>query len=418
MIRFRDTCVLLISVCPKTSFPHVFSGNPYLKILKKLDSGLRAYRNDGKLVVSSLTLIKCLILFACSIPLLAQEKIALTGTVQDFDNTPITGAVLTLLGKNVSDTSDASGVFDIPTTPIKYHPNQIKPVSQFEVKQNFVYFSLDSREYIQIELFDFKGRKIQTVFRGSLEKGSFRFPLILRNSSCQVYVVCVKFGTSYVVRKSIHLNKNGTVQNPESQAVSNQKTGIVNGYRQSDVFDTLVVTHDDYINKRVWLYNYTDPVAAVLWDNDMRLTDEVTGWTDQPGHFAAFDTAQLYDLIDGGAPIYNDEGLVDGIYQFLENSDGNYCAISFYNFGTPENSLAMFTVQKNLVSSEVVIPGYNDSVALGDETIGGAMIYARFNQFDLELGFSGYTDVELLKNDAKLFLDVYKSKIGRIELKL
>jgi hypothetical protein len=356
--------------------------------------------------------IKCLTLLALSVSLFSQEKIALTGTIHDFAGDPIVGAVITSLGKNVSDTSDAAGSFDIPTSPVVHQISTIDHISRFNIRHNHVYFSLDSEEDIRVELFTIRGRKIQTVFHGMLGRGSFRFPLIPPNASLQMYVVGVRFGNSFFTKKTISLSKKGVVQDHEGPAAGKQKTRAESRPHQNDVFDTLTVTHPGHIDKRVWLYNYTDPVETVLWDTTLRITDDVDGWTDKPEHFATFDTAQLYDLIDGGAPIYNDEGLVDGIYQFLENNDGKSCAISFYNFSTSDKSLAMFTVQKSWVSAGIVIPGYADSIAVGDETIGGAMIYTRFNQFDLEMTLGGYTDVELLKNDAVLFLDVYKAKIG------
>ncbi len=357
--------------------------------------------------------ISLLLFFHFSTLLFSQEKIALTGTIRDFAGDPIPGTIITSLGKNVTDTSDATGSFDIPTSHIIHQIGSISHVSRFNIKHNRVYFSLDSEKNIRIELFTIRGRNVQTVFHGMLGRGSFRFPLIPSNASQQVYVVSVQFGNSLVTRKTTHLSNKNITPVPASQTSQKQKTRGAFSPHQNDVFDTLTVTHPGYIDKRVWLYNYTDPVETVLWDTALHITDEITGWTDKPEHFATFDTAQLYDLIDGGAPIYNDEGLVDGIYQFLENSDEKSCAISFYNFGTSDKSLAMFTVQKSWVSAGIDIPDYADSIAVGDETIGGAMIYARFNQFDLEMTFGGYTDVAVLKGDAVLFLDVYKAKIGK-----
>ena len=69
--------------------------------------------------------------------------------------------------------------------------------------------------------------------------------------------------------------------------------------------------------------------------------------------------------------------------------------------------------ESNSVASKVVVPGYDESIAVGDEFLGGAIIYAHFSQFELELSLSGYTDIEVLKTDAAQFLQVYESKIGK-----
>lgn len=193
---------------------------------------------------------------------------------------------------------------------------------------------------------------------------------------------------------------------------------LINVYKSSgdSVIDTLVATHNDYLHKRKWVYDYSDEIDAILWDKKFRLTTEVSGWVDQSEYFATFDTIQLYDLIDGGATKYTEQGLIDGIFQLLKNGNFSY-DIFFYNFGTSQKATNMFTIQSNSVSSKVVIPGYDESIAVGDEFLGGAIIYAHFSQFELELSLGGYADIEQLKADAAQFLQVYESKIGSIKLK-
>ena len=131
----------------------------------------------------------------------------------------------------------------------------------------------------------------------------------------------------------------------------------------------------------------------------------------------AFDTLQLYELIDGGDVLYIEQGLIDGITQRFNKSSGNICDAYMFNFGTSQKATNMFTAQSNSVTTPVLISGYDDLTVIGDEFGGGAKIYAHFGQFELELSFMGYLDIELLKTDAEIFLQVYESKISNIHLK-
>lgn len=193
---------------------------------------------------------------------------------------------------------------------------------------------------------------------------------------------------------------------------------FINEYKSTgdSVIDTLIATHNDYLGKRKWVYDYAGSIDAIIWDKKFRLTNEVTGWVDQSEYFATFDTIQLYDLIDGGATKYTEQGLIDGIFQLLKK-DNLSCDVFVYNFGTEQKATNMFTIQSNSVASKVVVPGYDESIAVGDEFLGGAIIYAHFSQFELELSLGGYADIEQLKTDAAQFLQVYESKIGSIKSK-
>ncbi len=185
---------------------------------------------------------------------------------------------------------------------------------------------------------------------------------------------------------------------------------------QSNVIDTLIISHNDYLSKMKYIYTNSDIISAIIWDKKFRLSNEVSGWTDLPDNFETFDTTHYYDLIDGGATEYIDMGLVDGILQKFQKGADITCDASVFNFGTSQKAVTMFTFQTENISDsrKMLISGYDESIAVGEKNpLGGsALIYAHFGMFELELNFMGYSDIELLKSDAALFLQVYESKIG------
>ncbi len=155
---------------------------------------------------------------------------------------------------------------------------------------------------------------------------------------------------------------------------------------------------------------------TVTWFGEMRIFDEVSGWVDQPAKFITFDVAGLYDLIDSGAVTYEEQGMVDGLFQTLLKGTDTTCDASAYNFRTAQNSIAMFTLQTENItdSNKVLIAGFDDSIAVGNRNPldGSAVIYAHFRQFELEILFKGHSNIESLKTDAAKFLQVYETKIG------
>lgn len=353
-------------------------------------------------------------------PLYSQDPFSfdVTGTIKNFDGNPVSGAIATLLVKNISDTSDTSGSFSIETSPIIHDITQVKFLNKFELKNNYLHIDLNSKKNVQIELFNIRGKKIKTLFHGILTKGNHRIPLLFNKRSCQVYVIYAKFNNSLIIKKSINMKKNLSTEQIQKSKTIDNSTKRVNAFLNTfNAIDTLLVTHNDYLSKRKWIYSYSDVIYLTLWEKKFRITDEITGWIDQPEYFATFDTIQLYDLIDGGATFYNENGLIDGILQELKNGTDNTCDVFLFNFGTSQKATNMFTEQTSGISSKVLIPGYDESIAVGDEFIGGAIIYAHFDKFEIELSFMGYTDIELLKTDAEIFLQVYESKISNIHLK-
>ena len=162
-------------------------------------------------------------------------------------------------------------------------------------------------------------------------------------------------------------------------------------------------------------YSCTDDVTETPeWYEEVRISDEITDWADQAEYFVVFDTAQLYDLIDGGDEFYISKGLVNGFTQRLLKNSGTICDPFIFNFGTVQNATTTFMAQSNNITTPVLLSGYSDSTVIGDEFGGGAKIYAHFDRYELELSLMGYTDIELLKEDAALFLQVYESKIESI----
>lgn len=155
--------------------------------------------------------------------------------------------------------------------------------------------------------------------------------------------------------------------------------------------------------------------GAIAIVTELRLADNiVAGWQEDTARFATFDTATFYELIDGGAPAYIDEGLVDGFTQafFRANSPDTFnCKIYVMDFSSPVNSLRMFGKIKSEQNSPIALTGFDTTVAMASEFLGGYYAFAAFDRFFIEVSVSGYADLDLALNDAKSFMNVFKTRI-------
>jgi hypothetical protein len=144
----------------------------------------------------------------------------------------------------------------------------------------------------------------------------------------------------------------------------------------------------------------------------LRLGDNaVPGWREDSAAYMTFDTAKLYLLIDGGASLYINHGLINGIHQ-LFHFDTLYDLIIYAeDFGTPANTRATLTAAKAKYAADQTVPGYPDTTAIASVNLGGCTVYSRFKNFYVELLFSGYSDFQKALQDAGFFLAVYKTMI-------
>ena len=149
--------------------------------------------------------------------------------------------------------------------------------------------------------------------------------------------------------------------------------------------------------------------------------NEITGWgIDTNGLGAGYSSqnpfavsaANLHNVIDGGDMQYIDEGCIEAIFEYLQKYNSfEQATIYFMDFGTTANAAAMVQRQASIYSPLINIPGYDSTVTIASPALGGITVFAHFGKFYIEVSFIGYQDQSQAISDAKLFLDLIKSKI-------
>ena len=152
--------------------------------------------------------------------------------------------------------------------------------------------------------------------------------------------------------------------------------------------------------------------SARIEDND------VQSWTEEK-ELIKFNSNNMYDLVNGGAVEYIDNGMIEGFQQKMGKAGTGYYFIEWLmDFGSAENASEMYTKKLNQFQSSKEAAGdFPESVAFLDNgLLYGYDAYAHFGKYFLWLNFDGYgANKSEAKQNAIGFLIVIKSKIDALQ---
>jgi hypothetical protein len=131
---------------------------------------------------------------------------------------------------------------------------------------------------------------------------------------------------------------------------------------------------------------------------------EVKGWQEFPDGFHSFDTTRLYDLIDGGAVIYNSNGMQHGIYHRMKQRDGRMYEALVMDFASPKNASAMYLEQKKQTGASIRLGDYDSTEIGAGDVLSGICAYGHFSVLYFELTLTGYTEQAEAEKEAVDFI--------------
>ena len=143
---------------------------------------------------------------------------------------------------------------------------------------------------------------------------------------------------------------------------------------------------------------------------------DITSWTqDASEGFSEFKASTLETFINGGAPKYVDEGVVEGFIQNMSNSSKKVI-IYVMDFGTASNATAMYAQIDANNGSKIEAQSYSLNTAqLDDSPSSGVTAYAHFGQYFIELSFSEFSDKTEARTTAPNFIEVFETKISQMK---
>jgi hypothetical protein len=161
----------------------------------------------------------------------------------------------------------------------------------------------------------------------------------------------------------------------------------------------------------------TEPAPSNTTVGQLEISDTaVSGWAKSTANGDTFCTYPI-DLfyngppgsIDGGAVPYDSIGCKEIAYQTLTGPSPMISSSYAMDFVTIAKASAMFGYKKFSQIPTVAVPGFDISTAFAKSLTNGAMVYAHFNKFYIEITLLGDSATALAS--AGEFLNVFKEKI-------
>jgi hypothetical protein len=190
------------------------------------------------------------LLIACAVSF-SQSQVNISGTVQDnSSNKPITGASVKLLGRNLTSTTDANGVFNISSASVVPSvPSQKLTTIRF-LGDHGVFLKNGAAGDIKISLYDLSGRQQAAAFSGKQQsdRGTIFQPhlnngvYVCRVSTAKEnYTIPLLSSDDDIFKKN---DGNHTIGTMADQTSSANLTSI-------KAVDSLLVTKNGYIPAKV-----------------------------------------------------------------------------------------------------------------------------------------------------------------------
>jgi hypothetical protein len=105
------------------------------------------------------------ILFMSIIITINAQTINLHGKVTNQDGQPVEGAIVTLVGQNLKDTTGSDGLYTVYREEVSVAPSFLTPRNRvISMHGNTLEFSLPVPSPVEVEIFDIKGNLLKKEF--------------------------------------------------------------------------------------------------------------------------------------------------------------------------------------------------------------------------------------------------------------
>ncbi len=150
-------------------------------------------------------------------------------------------------------------------------------------------------------------------------------------------------------------------------------------------------------------------VAAKVKVKKLLVTTQLKSWVEQKEITRKFDVKGLFEIINGGAVDYVNNGLIEGIHQQFSNTDGITVEVFAEDFGSAEKASSMLETKKSGCSDTATLSSLSGFNHFVENAIGASVVFVSIDNIYLEMTVSGCKDSSQVESAALEFLKYYKS---------
>ena len=180
--------------------------------------------------------------------------INLRGKVSNESGAAVSGAVVTLVGQNLKDITDADGMYEIKHEEVAVQRMLQPACKNFIVDKGGLVFSLPDVTPLKIEMFDVQGNLIKRVGARDVATGFYRFNIAEHVRAANVLIIRVAIGRDSKTFRFLPLHNGNYAINELTSS-----TGGIEGGRLMKIAaidDTLKITAEDYKDKVIAITSY------------------------------------------------------------------------------------------------------------------------------------------------------------------
>jgi hypothetical protein len=124
---------------------------------------------------------------------LSAQTVNITGKVTNQSGKGISGAVVTLISKNLSATTDASGTYSLSGTNAVHRSPNLPGTESISLNKGVVVIRLMKPVPVQIDLFDVRGKLLKRFIEKSASVGEYRFDVMKRQPAANHWPTIILF---------------------------------------------------------------------------------------------------------------------------------------------------------------------------------------------------------------------------------
>jgi hypothetical protein len=190
------------------------------------------------------------------------QTISLSGKVSNQSGKAISGAIVTLFGQKLVDTTDAAGAYSFSGGTAITKSSPVVPSSEkISFTNGIVVLSLTKPAEVGIEFFDMKGNVLEREFEHASSAGDYRFDMMGRTFATNVMLIRVSLGQQTSTFRSVPMENGKRMSAASVTPYSNGREGLT---KSLATVDSLKVTASGYVAKSVAISSYQGAVNIAL----------------------------------------------------------------------------------------------------------------------------------------------------------
>ncbi|HEX2957085.1 MAG TPA: hypothetical protein VHO70_09630 [Chitinispirillaceae bacterium] len=209
-----------------------------------------------KIVSVSLVLSLC---FASS-----AQKLNLQGKISNSADQPISGAIVTLAGQKLKDTTGADGKFSFDRAVAVSLPEIIPQTEQIWFDNGIVQLALNTSTSVKVVIYDVKGTLIKSEVISNVAAGMYHFNIGNDFKSSNLHVVKVAAGKQIRVFTYIPFGSGSNVRNANTNGAIATISTLA---KITNTTDTVKVTATGFEAKSVVISSYENQALDIVLDS-------------------------------------------------------------------------------------------------------------------------------------------------------